>query len=71
MRNVTKPITIKAVYFKDNSEPIRDIEALIMDDFLIILTDDSAKCADWHHISNISRMEGVTMQHYLGMRIGA
>ena len=57
--NVNKPLRVKAIYFKGNTEPLEDKVIWIASNFLVVAHDESDAAPTWFNVDNVDRLEGV------------
>lgn len=54
-----KPLLARAIFFKGDTEPLRDRLVWPAGNFLVVAKDETDEAPTWYNLDKIDRMEGV------------
>ena len=57
--SIDKPLRVKAIYLKGNTEPLQDKLVWIAYNFLVVAQDENDTAPTWYNVDNVDRLEGV------------
>lgn len=59
MQTTSQPMRVKAVYFTDDQEPLRDVVAVVAGRFLLVTQDENDTDGTLYNLDVIRTLEGV------------
>ena len=54
-----RPLRARTIYFKDNSEPLRDRVIWLAANYLVVGVDENDEAPTWYNADRVDRLEGV------------
>ena len=57
--SIDKPLRVKAIYLKGNTEPLQDKLVWIAYNFLVVAQGENDTAPTWYNVDNVDRLEGV------------
>lgn len=59
--NINRTLRVKAIYFKGNTEPLKNRLVWVAANFLVVAKDENDTAPTWFNTDQVKRMEGVEL----------